>query len=238
LVDRSTGRAEERRLYAALVCDDADESAYLSLAMQRAGLPVRSFRDVLGALTAWESEPGGLLLLAARSEHPWTATAQVRAEISAPLVVVVGRVDEDDLVRVYAAGADVVVPRPWSPRVLAMQIRALVQRDRGIVEPGVPDLVAGGLRLDVVTRQVEVDEGEPRRLTQLEFRLLYLLLLHQGQTLPTATIIERVWGYAGEGNAELVRGLIGRLRRKLAEDVRSPRFLVTVPGVGYRLEAG
>jgi len=237
-VDRSTGRAEERHLHAIVVCDDADESAYLSLAIQRAGLQVRTFRDVTGALTAWKSESGGLLLLASRSEHPWTAAAQIRAETSAPLVMIVSRADEDELVRLYASGADVVVPRPWSPRVLAMQIRALVQRDRGGVEPGVPDLVAGGLRLDVARRQVEVDGGEPQPLTQLEFRLLYLLLLHQGQTLPTATIVERVWGYAGEGSAELVRGLIGRLRRKLAEDVRSPRFVVTVQGVGYRLEAG
>ena len=237
-MDRTAGRGEERRLYAALVCDDADESAYLSLALQRAGLPVRSFRDVAGALAAWRGEPGGLWLVAMRSEHAATLAAQIRAETTAPLVVVVGQADEDELVRIYAAGADLVAARPWSPRVLAMQIRALVQRDRGGSEPGMPDLVAGGLRLDVARRQVEVDLGEPRRLTQLEFRLLYLLMLHQGQTLPTATIVERVWGYAGEGSAELVRGLVRRLRQKLGEDVRYPRFVVTVPGVGYRLEAG
>jgi two-component system, OmpR family, response regulator RegX3 len=156
----------------------------------------------------------------------------------APLVVIVGRSDEDDLLRTYEAGADLVVTRPWSPRLLAAQVRALVQRDRGRVQPGFPDLVAGGLRLDVARREAVVDQGETRHLTQLEFRLLYLLMLHQGQTLPTATIVERVWGYAGEGSAELVRGLMRRLRQKLGENVRSPRFLITVPGVGYRLEAG
>lgn len=237
-MSRVPARKEERRVYAALICDDADESAYLGLSVQRAGLPVRSFRDVAGALSAWQTDPGGLVVLAIRTEHPWTHTAQLRAETSAPIVVVVGRADEDDLVRIYAAGADLVATRPWSPRVLTMQIRALIQRDRGGVQPGVPDLIAGGLRLDVARREVVVDQGEPRRLTQLEFRLLYLLMLHQGQTLPTPTIVERVWGYAGEGSAELVRGLIRRLRRKLGEDVRAPRFVLTVPGVGYRLEAG
>jgi DNA-binding response OmpR family regulator len=225
-------------VYAALICDDADENAYLGLAVQRAGLPVRSSRDLAVALAVCRADPGALVVLALRTDHPWTQVGRIRAETLAPLVVIVGRSDEDDLLRTYEAGADLVVTRPWSPRLLAAQVRALVQRDRGRVQPGFPDLVAGGLRLDVARREAVVDQGETRHLTQLEFRLLYLLMLHQGQTLPTATIVERVWGYAGEGSAELVRGLMRRLRQKLGENVRSPRFLITVPGVGYRLEAG
>ncbi|MGC9360272.1 MAG: winged helix-turn-helix transcriptional regulator [Anaerolineae bacterium] len=229
---------EERGVYAALVCDDADENAYLGLAVQRAGLLARSFRELSGALSAWRTDPGALIVLSLRTDHPWMQVGRIRAETSVPLVVVVGRADEDELVRTYAAGADLVIPRPWSPRVFAMQVRALAQRDRGRAQPGVPDLVAGGLRLDVARREAVVDQGDPRHLTQLEFRLLYLLMLHQGQTLPIATIVDRVWGYAGEGSSELVRGLVRRLRQKLGEDVRSPRFVITVPGVGYRLEAG
>lgn len=235
---RTGAPEEERRVYAALICDDADENAYLGLAVQRAGLLVRSFRELSGALGAWRADPGSLIVLALRTDHPWTQVGRIRAETSVPLLVLASRLDEDDVVRTYAAGADLVIPRPWSPRVFAMQVRALLQRDRGRVQPGFPDLVAGGLRLDVARREAVVDQGEPQHLTQLEFRLLYLLMLHQGQTLPTATIVERVWGYAGEGSAELVRGLVRRLRRKLGENARSPRFLITLPGVGYRLEAG
>jgi two-component system KDP operon response regulator KdpE len=62
-------------------------------------------------------------------------------------------------------------------------------------------------------------------------------MMHRGQTLPTATLVERVWGYEGEGNMDLVRGLISRLRAKIEENPRLPRYIVTVPGVGYRLSS-
>ena len=63
------------------------------------------------------------------------------------------------------------------------------------------------------------------RLTQLEYRLLYTLLIHRGQILPTATLIEHVWGYDGEGNMDLVRGLVRRLRAKVEENPRQPRIM-------------
>jgi DNA-binding response OmpR family regulator len=62
-------------------------------------------------------------------------------------------------------------------------------------------------------------------------------MMHQGQTLPTEVIVERVWGYTGEGNMDLVRGLISRLRAKVEEDAKNPRYILTIPGVGYRLVA-
>jgi two-component system alkaline phosphatase synthesis response regulator PhoP len=58
-------------------------------------------------------------------------------------------------------------------------------------------------------------------------------MIHRDQVLPTATIVERVWGYSGEGNRELVRGLISRLRSKAEIDPRNPIYVLTVPGVGY-----
>jgi DNA-binding response OmpR family regulator len=69
-------------------------------------------------------------------------------------------------------------------------------------------------------------------LTHLEFRLLHELMIHQGQILTTEVIVDRVWGYS-EGDRELVRGLVSRLRAKVEPDPRKPRFVITVPGVGY-----
>ena len=81
---------------------------------------------------------------------------------------------------------------------------------------------------------VTVLEQPSRRLTQLEFRLLYVLMVNQEQVIPVDVIVERVWGYTGQGSRELVRGLVSRLRRKIEPDVRQPRFIQNVPGVGYR----
>jgi len=71
-------RKEERHAYAALICDDADESAYLGLSVQRAGLPVRSFRDLASALSAWRIDPGGLIVLAVRAGYLWIQAGQIR----------------------------------------------------------------------------------------------------------------------------------------------------------------
>jgi DNA-binding response OmpR family regulator len=97
----------------------------------------------------------------------------------------------------------------------------------------VPTLDLHEIALDPTTRSVRLADAVPRRLTQLEFRLLYLLMTHRGQVLPTDLIVERVWGYSGEGDRDLVRGLISRLRKKIEADPDSPVYIQTVPGIGY-----
>jgi DNA-binding response OmpR family regulator len=70
-------------------------------------------------------------------------------------------------------------------------------------------------------------------LTQLEFRLLYVLLTNAGRIHSAESLVEQVWGYNGEGNRELVRGLVQRLRGKVENDPRNPKYILTEPGVGY-----
>jgi DNA-binding response OmpR family regulator len=89
------------------------------------------------------------------------------------------------------------------------------------------------ITLDPTTRTVTVAGQEPRRLTHLEFRLLYVLMTNRDQVVPTEVIVERVWGYDGSGDRELVRGLISRLRRKIEPDPEQPRFVQNITGVGY-----
>jgi DNA-binding response OmpR family regulator len=75
-----------------------------------------------------------------------------------------------------------------------------------------------------------------KRLTQLEFRLLFTLMTHAGRVLPAETLVEYVWGYSGEGNRGLVRGLVQRLRSKVEPDPANPKYILTEPGLGYRFE--
>jgi DNA-binding response OmpR family regulator len=96
-----------------------------------------------------------------------------------------------------------------------------------------PSLKQKEIELDSTAHMVTREGEEPIRLTQLEFRLLYTLMTHPGQVVPTEVIVERVWGYSGEGNRDLVRGLMSRLRKKI-ETHEDDRFLETIPGVGYR----
>ena len=99
-----------------------------------------------------------------------------------------------------------------------------------------PTLSQAGLTLDAANRTVEVAGWRSQRLTHLEFRLIYTLMTHRGQVLPPEVIVERVWGYGGRGDKELVRGLVSRLRAKVEPEPKKPRFIRTVPGVGYAFD--
>jgi DNA-binding response OmpR family regulator len=133
-------------------------------------------------------------------------------------------------------GADLVVHRPFSARLLMAEVQALMRRAGTVPLFSLPALSQAGLTLDAANRTVEVAGWRSRRLTHLEFRLLYTLMTHRGQVLPTDVIVERVWGYSGRGDKELVRGLVSRLRAKIEPEPRQPRFIRTVPGVGYAFD--
>jgi DNA-binding response OmpR family regulator len=84
---------------------------------------------------------------------------------------------------------------------------------------------------------VTVAGNPPVRLTRLELRLLQLLLANAGHTLPAERLIRHVWGSRGDGDRQILKQLVHRLRQKIESDVAEPRYLVTVSGVGYTLQA-
>ncbi len=223
-------------MYALLVTEDSDESAVLSLVLQRAGLTVTTAKDLNRAMDAWQERPTDVVLLALSSPSPGDQVGRVRAEAQVPLIIVVDSAGEEMHYALLEMGVDLVVTRPFSARLLIAQVRALLRRAGSVPLFSLPSLSLGGLTLDPATRTVEVSGRPSRRLTHLEFRLLYTLMINRGQVLPTDTIVERVWGYSGRGDRELVRGLISRLRTKVEADPRNPCYVLTVPGVGYSFQ--
>jgi DNA-binding response OmpR family regulator len=179
-----------------------------------------------------------MLVLALRDD-PREQVRRGRAETDAPLLLVVDRLSEEAHCELLHLGADLIVTRPYSARLLIAQVRALVRRAGSVPLFSLPTLSQSGLTLDAAARTVQTS-GMPgsRPLTHLEFRLLYTLMSHRGQILPTEVIVERVWGYTGRGDKDLVRGLVSRLRAKVEPDSRSPRYIRTVPGVGYSFDPG
>jgi DNA-binding response OmpR family regulator len=220
-------------MYALLLAKDSDEAAVLSLVLQRAGLAVTTSRDLERAMQSWAERPADLILLALPGLLPQDQVRRVRAETHVPLIVIISSTDEELHYALLQAGADLAVVRPFSARLLIAQVRALLRRAGGVPLFSLPTLTVAGLTLDPATRSVEISGRPGQRLTHLEFRLLYTLMMHRGQVLPTESIVERVWGYSGQGDRELVRGLISRLRAKLEADPRNPYYILTVPGAGY-----
>ena len=223
-------------MYALLVCDDNDETAILSLVLQRVGLAVNVTDNLERALRRWSQRPADMVVIAVRTGTPVEQVRQLRLETEVSLVIVADTPDEDTLCYALEAGADIAVARPYSTRLLISRLRALLRRSAGTPLLSLPTLSVGKLTLDPSSRDVMAEGRPPRRLTHLEFRLLYTLMIHQGQTLPTEAIVERVWGYSGEVDRTLLRSLISRLRAKVEQDPKNPRYILTIPDVGYRLQ--
>ena len=220
-------------MYALLLSDDADETSILAVVLQRSGLAVNKSRDLDQTMRIWLERPVDLIMLAIAKPTLTEQIRLVRAEAQVPLVLVTDPLEEKMQVSLLEMGADLVVSRPFSARMLMAQVRTLMRRAKSVPLFSLPTLKLAGLSLDPTSRMVQVDRLPAKRLTHLEFRLLYTLMIHKGQVLPTDTIVERVWGYNGRGDRELVRGLISRLRAKIEDDPRHPGYILTVPGVGY-----
>lgn len=220
-------------MQASILAFNADESAVLRLVLQRAGLATRVTADMEEASRDWPNQSSDLLVLAFRRDIPVPFVRQLRARIAVPLVVISEPLPEDTQIDLLESGADLVIARPYSARLLMADIRALLRRSAGVPFFSLPTIVRGDITLDPSDRTVQISQQESRRLTQLEFRLLYTLMLHPDQVFPAETLVEHVWGYSGRGDRDLVRGLIRRVRSKIEPNPKSPRFIQTVPRVGY-----
>ncbi|MEM7348623.1 MAG: response regulator transcription factor, partial [Chloroflexota bacterium] len=209
----------------------------LTLVLQRAGLTTWPAKSIEPILTGKIDQPVELILSALSESDLSNHIKQIRQEILAPLILVVNDADEALHYDLLEDGADLVVVRPFSARLLIAQVRTLLRRAGTTPIVRLPSLSVNGLTLDPSTRIVHVNNQPDQRLTHLEFRLLHTLILNRNQTIPTETIVEQVWGYDDKGDRKLVRGLISRLRAKVEVDPHEPHYILTVPGVGYTFEA-
>ena len=223
-------------MYALLLAHNADESAVLRLALQRAGFAARITTDLNQAIQEWPNLPSDLVLLSFPDIVPHSLVSDLRAITDVPFVVIANPMIEEQHIDMLEAGVDLLVFRPFSARLLIAQLRGLLRRATGVPIFNLPSFTVGGLSLEPAIRTVQVHEGSPKHLTRLEFRLLYTLMMHAGQVMPAETLVEHVWGYSGRGDRDLVRGLVKRLRSKVEPDPKNPIYIFTVPGVGYKLQ--
>jgi DNA-binding response OmpR family regulator len=223
-------------MYALLLAHNADESAVLRLVLQRAGFASRVTTDLEASIQDWQNKPSDLILLASKDQVAIEKIHELRALTEVPIVLVSQPIQEDLHVDLLEAGTDLIVYRPFSARIMISQLRALMRRAVGVSVFNLPNFTVGDLILDPSVRTVQVKNQPATHLTRLEFRLLYTLMVHRGQVLSTEVLVERVWRYSGRGDRDLVRGLVKRLRAKIEPDSAHPIYILTIPGVGYKLQ--
>jgi DNA-binding response OmpR family regulator len=159
---------------------------------------------------------------------------RMRAESDVPIIMLTARDAEEDLVRGLQLGADDYMTKPFSPRELSARVRALLRRARAdeVPQADVLERAGGRLVVDSVRRRVTLD-GETVDLTESEFRLLQSLARFPGRVYTRAELVERLQGVAFEPYERTIDAHIKNLRRKLGEDARAPRLVLTVYGRGY-----
>lgn len=160
---------------------------------------------------------------------------EIRALSDAPILVLTVRDDEGGKVAALDAGADDYVTKPFGVPELLARMRAAL-RHRVQAQGGRARVDAGPLAIDLVYRRV-TREGAEVRLSPKEWAILERLATHAGKVVTHAHVLRHVWGRAGEAEQQALRVHVRQLRRKLEPDPDRPRFLVTEPGVGYRLLA-
>ncbi len=160
---------------------------------------------------------------------------QLRQRSTVPVIMVTARDSEIDKVVGLEIGADDYVTKPFSHRELVARIRAVLRRGAD-VELVTDVLEAGPIRMDVERHEVTLD-GAPVRLALKEFELLELLLRNASRVLTRGQLIDRVWGSDYFGDTKTLDVHVKRLRAKLEADPGNPVLLVTVRGLGYKLDA-
>ncbi|MCU0224818.1 MAG: response regulator [Acidobacteria bacterium] len=164
-------------------------------------------------------------------------TRRLREWSLVPILVISARGQEADKVAALDAGADDYLTKPFSLPELLARLRA-ARRRAAQAAPGQdePVYVVGELRVDVARHQV-VAGGREIHLTPTEFKLLALLARNAGRVLTHRQLLKEVWGQAYLDNTHHLRVQMHGLRHKLEPEPARPRYLLTEPGVGYRLQA-
>jgi DNA-binding response OmpR family regulator len=219
-----------------VVDDDLELLGLIAFALRQAGYLVIEAQDGPSGLAAFERERPDLLILDVNLPRVdgFEALRRIRASgATTPVMMLTVRSSEEDQVRGLDLGADDYLSKPFSPRTLLARVRALLRR-AGVEKPA--PVSSGDLTLDSERQTVSVRGGPAARLTNLEFRLLQLLLANAGHTLPAERLTSHVWGYRGMGDRQLLKQLVHRLRQKIEADPSNPEHLLTVSGVGYTLD--
>jgi two-component system KDP operon response regulator KdpE len=162
-----------------------------------------------------------------RRLREWTAT---------PIIVLSARGQEPDKIEALEAGADDYVSKPFGTGELVARLRAAWRRVTRGQHPDEPVFTVGALRVDQARRRVSVGDREVH-LTPLEYRLLTTMVRYAGKVVTHDQLLREVWGPPYVGQSHYVRVHMAQIRRKLEENSARPRYLLTEPGVGYRLAA-
>lgn len=220
-----------------LIADPDDEFVtILTYWLRSHGHDPLTARSASEALKLWHERTPELVLLdlALPGVEGPEFCQTLRLEGMGLIVVLTSPRQEDDEIRALEQGADEYLAKPISMRQLQARMNALGRRAQSLTAASGDGQFKIGATTINMTRHEVIRNNRRYRLTPIEGRLLHLLVSNAGQVIPTSIILQRVWGYE-DNQANLIKTHIHHLRQKIEPDPDKPRFLLTLPTVGYIL---
>jgi two-component system response regulator MtrA len=217
-----------------VVCNQADTAPLWGYIIRQQGLIAILETDVDKALEHWAAEMPELVVIDLNNskQDPLELCRQFRANSVAPILLILPTYHETLILDAYALGVDDVIVKPVSPPILMAKLMAWLRRSWVMPTDGLESVKVGRYRLVPVLRSL-VDPNEAHiRLTNLEFRMLHLVMSRPGHVFPAEEIIQSIWGGYGNGDHVLLKNVVYRLRKKIEVDPTNPCILRTWPG-GY-----
>lgn len=160
---------------------------------------------------------------------------EMRSHSTAPVIMLTVRDASEDKIEALDAGACDYVTKPFAMGELLARIRAVLRRTPSLALPGITRLKLDDAEINFESRRVVV-AGRPIRLTSKEFDLLLYLATHRNRTVPHRELLREVWGAEHVNERKYLRVFVNRLRKKIEAHPDDPKFLLTEPFVGYRLQ--
>lgn len=234
------------RFHIAIVDDDQDIRDVLSDALSLEGFRATPLADGQSLITMLEHDSVDLVLLDLRlqNESGLTVAQRIRERSSMPILMFTGQGDETDRILGLEIAADDFIMKPFSIREIVARVRALLRRSTQLSltpqvqeDPITEGWMFDGWCLDTSRRTLRNPAGCPVELTYGEYNLLSVLIEAPNRVLSRDYLLERTHGTGTESFDRTIDVLILRLRRKLEENPKMPRYIKTERGIGYRLDA-
>ncbi len=221
-----------------VVDDELSIIKFLRANLEARGYDVLTAMNGAEALKTFEMELPALVILDIMMPKTdgFEVCRRIREWSQAPIIMLSARGDESDKVKCLDLGADDYITKPFDKDELIARVRAVMRRNEAATTiPTRPSFTSGDLEIKFVQRQVTV-AGKEVKLTPTEYNLLQEFVLNAGKVLTHIHLLNRVWGPEYREDTQYLHVFARRLRAKLEPDPKNPRYIKTVPGVGYQFK--
>lgn len=222
-----------------VVDDDTAIAKFIRANLEAEGWQTIGAADGVQALKAMEKELPDLLILDIMMPNidGLEILSRLRQWSQVPVIMLSVRGEMACKVKCLNLGADDYITKPFGADELVARVKAVLRRNEAVsVLPRHPSFKSGDLEINFVTGQVTIS-GNQIRLTPTEYNLLQELVLNEGKVLPHLHLLQKIWGTEYGRQREYLHVFIARLRDKLELDPTKPKYIITVPGIGYRFQS-